>query len=58
MTENEEQPKNPKYLCCQINCKEKAEWEIFADGTPDTIACTKHVGELLTDADEHRIFRL
>jgi len=46
-----------KELCCQIDCNETAEWEIYADAVPDTLACTKHVGELLTDAIEHRIFR-
>lgn len=47
-----------KEHCCQIDCKKDAEWEIYADGVPDTTACTKHVGELLTDANEHRIFHI
>jgi len=47
-----------KELCCQINCEKEAEWEIYANGVPDTMACTKHVGELLTDAKEHRIFHI
>jgi len=47
-----------KEQCCQIDCKKDAEWEIYADSVPDTVACTEHVGELLTDAVEHRIFRL
>jgi len=47
-----------KEHCCQIGCEKEAEWEIYADGVPDTTACTEHVGELLTDANEHRIFRL
>ena len=47
-----------KEHCCQIDCEKDAEWEIYADGVADTAACTEHVGELLTDASEHRIFRL
>ncbi len=47
-----------KEICCQIDCEEPAEWEIYAEGVPDTVACTEHVGELLTDAQEHRIFRI
>ena len=47
-----------KEHCCQIDCNEDAEWEIYAEGVPDTAACTAHVGELLTDAKEHRIFRI
>ncbi len=46
-----------KEVCCQIDCTKDAEWEIYADAVPDTVACTDHVGELLTDANEHRIFR-
>lgn len=53
-----EKPRKPKEHCCQIDCNEDAEWEIYAEGVPDTAACTKHVGELLTDAKEHRIFRI
>lgn len=45
-------------VCCQKDCEKPAEWEIYADAVPDTLACTDHVGELLTDAKEHRIFRL
>jgi len=47
-----------KEHCCELNCTKDAEWEIYADGVPDTAACTEHVGELLTDAKEHRIFRI
>lgn len=47
-----------KEICCQIDCKKDGEWEIYADNVPDTVACTEHIGELLTDAVEHRIFRL
>jgi hypothetical protein len=53
--------------CCFIDdlsfiCEEPAEWEIFFG--PDfglydsTFACSDHVGWLLSDSDEHRIFRL
>jgi len=50
--------KSKKEPCCKVGCEKEAEWEIYADGVPDTTACTEHVGELLTDAKEHRIFRL
>ncbi len=49
---------NKKEHCCELNCTKTAEWGIYAKGVPDTAACTKHVGELLTDAKEHRIFPL
>jgi hypothetical protein len=53
--------------CCFIdysggNCMEPAEWEIFFGpefGIYDsTFSCSNHVGWLLSDADEHRIFHL
>jgi len=47
-----------KEHCCKIGCIKDAEWGIYADGVPDTSACTEHIGELLTDAKEHRIFRI
>lgn len=49
-----------KHHCCQIGCEEKAEWNIVWGNSPDdyTHACTKHVGELLTEASEHRIYPL
>lgn len=45
--------------CCVIGCDKPAEWEIYDHpyGIDDnTEACTVHVGELLTDAPEHKIF--
>jgi hypothetical protein len=45
--------------CCHIPCSRAAEWEIWhTSGDPydSTHACTEHVGELLTDAPEHRIY--
>jgi hypothetical protein len=50
--------------CCflennTVPCSVDAEWEIH-DGSPfETVdACTKHVGDLLSDAPEHRIYPL
>ncbi len=41
-----------------IGCQKDAEWEIWHGNGPDdnTVACTEHVGEMLTDAPEHRIY--
>jgi hypothetical protein len=41
-------------------CPNKPEWQIWHGETSDdnTVACTEHVGQLLTDALEHRIYRL
>ncbi|HDZ13422.1 hypothetical protein LCGC14_0621970 [marine sediment metagenome] len=48
-----------KEHCCQLECKKDAEWEIFTNKPhSDAAVCTEHVGELLTDAQEHRIFRI
>ncbi len=52
--------------CCWIGgwrnrpCRASAEWLIVHGPGPEdyTHACTDHVGELLTDASEHRIYRL
>ena len=50
--------------CCAIGCPKNAEFEIFYEGavTPDdsisTDACSGHVGELLTDASVHHIYRI
>ena len=54
--------------CCYLEdgkadgapCTSPAEWEIIPmPFHPDanTLACSKHVGALLTDAVEHRIFQ-
>lgn len=45
-------------MCCNIGCEHKAEWVIFDGPRPDDYveACTAHVGELLSDASEHRIY--
>ena len=50
---------NPE-LVKQVSCQNKPEWEIWHDSTPDgyTLACTDHVGALLTDAKEHRVLRI
>ena len=47
-------------LCCHLKCRGQAEWLIvFGSGPLDyTEACTRHVGELLCDAKEQRIYPL
>lgn len=50
--------------CCFIPdepgdpCDQPAEWVIIFGPAPTdhTEACTDHVGHLLTDADEHRVY--
>lgn len=41
-----------------IGCPKTAEWQIWHGTSPDdnTFSCTEHVGEMLTDAPEHRIY--
>jgi len=57
-----------KRLCCcipnqsklQERCQHNAEWIIVHGPSPDdyTESCTAHVGVMLTDAVEHRIYRI
>ncbi len=44
--------------CCKLDCDANAEWLIVNGVTPDsyTESCTAHVGELLSDASEHKIY--
>lgn len=51
-------PDPPRSWCCKIDCGAKAEWTIVHGEKPDdyTESCTAHVGELLTNAPEHRIY--
>jgi hypothetical protein len=46
--------------CCFLPCNEKAEWIIVHGLTCDDVteSCTKHMGDLMTDAKEHRIYRI
>ena len=39
-------------------CEAGASWQIWHGPSPEdyTEACTDHVGELLTDAPEHRVY--
>lgn len=54
----------PEAHCCFIDpetqrpCECLAEWLIYDGPRHDdyTHACTAHVGALLTDADEHRVY--
>lgn len=45
-------------MCCQLHCNKPAEWIIYDGDKVDdyTESCTAHVGELLSDAPEHRIY--
>lgn len=49
-------------FCCHLACGpgHPAEWMIVSGASPDdyTEACTQHVGELLVDAPEQRIYRI
>jgi hypothetical protein len=53
-----------RLTCCYIGektkleCGNDAEWEIWHGVGPDdnTLSCTRHVGEMLTDAAEHRVY--
>lgn len=52
--------------CCYVgsksgaSCGNQAEWRIVSGNGPDdyTESCTRHVGEMLTDAPEHRVYSL
>lgn len=41
-----------------FGCQNDAAWQIWYGNGPDdnTESCTTHVGEILTDAAEHRIY--
>jgi hypothetical protein len=45
-------------MCCKLDCSQSAEWVIYDGDRPEdyTECCTMHVGELLSDALEHRIY--
>jgi len=49
-------------FCCFVGdsgrCEALAEWIVAYGASPDdlTHSCTTHVGELLSDAKEHRIY--
>ena len=55
---------NMRHHCCyigevtKVECGNEAEWQIWYGESPDdsTESCTRHVGEMLTDAPEHRIY--
>ena len=43
-------------LCCYLGCESAAEWRIDTDKPyTETLACTAHVGELLSDAPVHYV---
>lgn len=53
------------HKCCYISqdgddCSKPAEWLIVYGQAPDnyTESCTHHVGHLLTDAEEHRVYQI
>ena len=44
--------------CSVIGCNKQAEFSIWTNEPyGDAYACTKHVGELLTDAEVHYVYR-
>ena len=47
-------------VCCKVGCEAKAEWDMWHGVMPDdnTHSCTKHVGDMLTDAEETRVYPL
>lgn len=59
---------NKQRFCCYLGspkgsyreCQQLAEWIIVHGPSPDDVteACTKHVGRLLTDAKEHRVYQI
>ena len=51
---------HPVGTCCHLDCDKEAEWLIIhGDGPCDnTISCTEHVGQMLTDAPNHYISHL
>jgi len=55
-----EEPRGIVARCCHIHCEKIAEWIIVHGSSPDdyTESCTEHVGILLTDAIEHRIYQI
>ena len=46
--------------CCKIGCDKPAEVIIWYGNNPDdyTESCLSHIGDLLTDATEHRLYRI
>lgn len=46
--------------CCKLECGADAKWQIVTGASPDdyTESCTAHVGDLLTDAPAHSVYRL
>jgi hypothetical protein len=53
---------NDKPFCCFLTCDRDAEWQIEVDNQPihpsecDTQACSLHVGLLLWDNGQHRVY--
>jgi hypothetical protein len=57
-----------KRHCCHVDqetearCDQPAEWEIWNDPyhpyEDNTDSCTAHVGAMLTDAKEHKIYHI
>jgi hypothetical protein len=47
-------------MCCKLDCNQRAEWQIFDGPNPEdyTEACTAHVGDLLSDVPEQRIYTI
>jgi hypothetical protein len=52
----------PQRICCKVGCEKPALFEIWYMPSPDpyssTDACQEHVGDLMTDKNEHHIYRI
>ncbi|MEE9409609.1 MAG: hypothetical protein V3V41_01630 [Candidatus Heimdallarchaeota archaeon] len=48
---------HPVGPCCHLDCDKESEWLIVHGDSPDdnTVSCTTHIGQLLTDAPMHYI---
>lgn len=60
ISDEEAEGKLPEELLVTHGCSADAEWRIVHGDGPDdyTESCTEHVGFMLTDAPEHRIYPL
>lgn len=45
-------------LVLSLGCEQPAKWQIWSGPAPDdcTESCTEHVGEMLTEAAQHRVY--
>ena len=48
----------PKRICCFIDCENPATWEAWGGPDDYTEACDDHLGHLLSDAPEHKVYHI